>query len=271
MDQYMQNQVWFIIYNTEILLNKNNLFPNEKEVQCIFNDFIRYFLLGTYNNQEYYCAEIIHKNNYTNKFHTVSFRQALSLVYPDEYAMAVKALSIINWDKNHQFCGRCGKNTVYQDNKFERTCLFCKIHFYPRISPSIIVLIYKGDHLVMARSPHFQPGVYALIAGFVEAGENVEEAVHREVKEEIGLEIKNLSYFGSQPWPFPDSLMLAFIAEYQSGDIVIDTNEIEEAGWYKFDNLPGRPSNSISIASKLIDYFIKHCQESQKKSPHYLK
>jgi NAD+ diphosphatase len=100
------------------------------------------------------------------------------------------------------------------------------------------------------------PGVYGLIAGFVEVGETIEDAVHREVKEEVGLRIKNLAYFGSQPWPFPDALMIGFIAEYDSGDLVIDNDEIEAAGWYRYDNLPGRPSVPISIAARLLDHFI---------------
>ena len=108
----------------------------------------------------------------------------------------------------------------------------------------------------MARSPHFPPGVYGLIAGFVDVGENIEEAVHREVKEEVGLQIKNLLYYGSQPWPFPDSLMLAFTADYASGEIVMDQDEIEDAGWYRHDNLPGLPSVALSIAMKLIDDFV---------------
>jgi NAD+ diphosphatase len=117
-------------------------------------------------------------------------------------------------------------------------------------------LIHRDDQILMARSPHFPPGVYGLIAGFVEAGESVEEAVHREVKEEVGLAIKNLRYFGSQAWPFPDSLMIGFFAEYESGDLLIDHSEIEEAGWYHYDQLPGHPSVTISIAYKLIKAFI---------------
>ena len=109
----------------------------------------------------------------------------------------------------------------------------------------------------MARSPHFAPGVFGLIAGFVEIGESLEEAVFREVKEEVSLDIKNIRYFTSQPWPFPDSLMVGFIADYAGGDIQIDHREIESAGWYRYDHLPGRPSSGISIASKLLEHFIR--------------
>ena len=121
----------------------------------------------------------------------------------------------------------------------------------------MIVLIHQDDHLLMARSAHFPPGVYGLIAGFVEAGESIEEAVHREVKEEVGLTIKSLVYCGSQPWPFPDSLMMAFTADYEAGEITMDQVEIEDAGWYKYDKLPGLPSMALSIAMKLIDDFVR--------------
>jgi NAD+ diphosphatase len=117
----------------------------------------------------------------------------------------------------------------------------------------------------MARSPHFIPGAYGLIAGFIEVGESIEEAVHREVKEEVSINIKNLRYFGSQPWPFPDSLMIGFIADYASGEINIDHEEIEAAGWYKFDNLPGRPSTRISIASQLIEHFVAEQRQKSLK------
>ncbi|EKD73866.1 MAG: phosphohydrolase (MutT/NUDIX family protein) [uncultured bacterium] len=112
----------------------------------------------------------------------------------------------------------------------------------------------------MARSYHFAPGTYGLIAGFVEIGESVEEAVHREVIEETGITIKNIQYFGSQPWPFPDSLMLAFTAQYASGTLTVNTTELEEANWYRFDHLPGRPGAHLSIANQLIDHFIKSQQ-----------
>ncbi|ETO92358.1 NAD(+) diphosphatase [Legionella oakridgensis] len=256
---------WLIIQNNDsVLLSKNNTLLNGNDIACLSAYFTRSFQLGILKDTEYFCAEIHAKQSAFNEFNAVSLRQALSLLTPDEYGMGVKAYSVINWDKNHQFCGRCGARTIHQNKHFERTCLSCRISFFPRISPSIIVLIHKGDQLVMARSSHFSAGIYGLIAGFVEAGESLENAVHREVKEEIGLEIKNLSYFGSQPWPFPDSLMLAFTAEYASGDLVIDKNEIEEAGWYRYDNLPGRPSMAISIASTLLDNFINVCQEKYK-------
>jgi NAD+ diphosphatase len=253
--------IWVIIQNNELILNKDGALPTGQDITSLVAFFIRYFRLGLFNGKEYFCAEINADCIIVSEFTTVPLRKALTLFHPDQYGIGVKAYSVINWDKNHQYCGCCGGPTVHQGNSFERICPSCQVSFFPRISPSIIVLVHKEDHLVMARSPHFPPGVYGLIAGFVEAGESLEEAACREVQEEVGLQIKNLSYFGSQPWPFPDSLMVAFTAEYDSGEIVIDENEIESASWYRYNNLPGRPSTSISIAAILLDSFVGLCNE----------
>lgn len=262
----MDKTCWFIIQNQEyVLLTKQHTFPTQGDILSLETYFLRQFGLGQANEIDYFCAEI-NLSIHLNDFHAVSLKEALSMVYPEQYAMGVKAYSVMHWDRNHQFCGRCATPTIHRTPHFERVCPSCKLSFFPRISPSIIVLIHRGDELIMARSPHFMPGIYGLIAGFVEMGESLEEAIHREVKEEVGLQIKNLIYRGSQPWPFPDSLMLGFTAEYASGELVIDQNEIEAAGWYRYDNLPGRPSLSFSIGSKLLDDFVQLCTERKKKS-----
>ena len=253
----MSLSIWFIVQNDGLLLLKNdNILPNDIDIKPMVPSFLRQLNLGAHHHINYYCAEISPEVAIPDVFHVIPLRQALSIFHCDMYGMAVKAYSVINWDKNHQFCSRCGCVTEHQAKVFERLCTSCRLAFYPRISPSIIVLIKRDDHLLMARSPHFSPGVYGLIAGFVDVGESAEDAVHREVFEEVGLKIKNLSYFGSQQWPFPDSLMIAFTADYASGEIVIDNIEIEAAGWYKYDNLPGLPSVAISIGSRLINEFV---------------
>jgi NAD+ diphosphatase len=139
-----------------------------------------------------------------------------------------------------------------------KECPECKRLEFPRLSPAIIVLIERDDALLLARSARFPGAFFSVLAGFVEPGESLEEAVHREVMEETGITVKNIRYFGSQPWPFPDSLMIGFTAQYESGKIKIDGEEIVEAGWYRVDSLPQLPGK-VSIARQLIDYFIgKH-------------
>lgn len=257
-------EYWLIFQNNCLLIAKEaneNKLPTTPFVSDIKNSLLRQHFLGHFYHSDVYCAELHTECSVPENLTSVPFKQALELL-GNWYTIAAKAFGILNWDKNHQYCGRCGNITVQQSNTFERICSACALAFYPRISPSIIVLIQKDDQILMARSHHFIPGVYGLIAGFVEAGESIEDAVHREVKEEVAIEIKNLRYFGSQSWPFPDSLMIAFIADYASGDLTINPIEIEEAGWYSVDNLPGHPSSSISIAKKLIDHFIS---EQKKK------
>lgn len=255
---------WFIVQNDGLLLlKKNNSLPNDTDVASLSPRFLRQINIGDFNHSHYCCAELSSEEDIPDIFHVLSLRQALALFTQGMYGMAVKAYSVINWDKNHQFCSRCGRTTVQQAKGFERLCTSCALPFFPRISPSIIVLIKKEDHLLMARSPHFLHGVYGLIAGFVDVGESAEDAVHREVMEEVGLQVKNLTYFDSQPWPFPDSLMLAYTADYASGEIAIDNVEIEAAGWYKYDSLPGRPSVATSIASKLINHFVESYSQRQ--------
>lgn len=258
---------WYIFQADKLLLmnHHNEPFWVPEILSHLKLSFIRQHHLGLFNQINCYCAELDSEATLPTEVQAIGLRQVFTILDISWYTAAVKAYSILNWDRNHQFCGRCGQYTVHKPGAFERVCPSCHLALYPRISPSIIVRIRKGDQILMARSPHFRPGAYGLIAGFVEAGENVEETVHREVKEEVGITITNLKYFGSQAWPFPDALMIAFTADYLAGELVLDAHEIEDANWYTYNNIPGRPSHSISIAHKLIDDFIT--EQTKKAQP----
>ncbi len=183
-------------------------------------------------------------------------RQVYGRLDEDLFWLAARAIQIVDWDRTHQFCSRCGTPTVQRETERSKECPKCgQIHF-PRLAPAVIVLIERGDQLLMARSRHFTPGVFSILAGFVEPGETLEEAVAREVKEESGILVKDIRYFGSQPWPFPHSLMIGFTAKYAGGEITLEDSELEAAGWYAVDNLPPQPGK-ISIARKLIDAFVE--------------
>ena len=171
------------------------------------------------------------------------------------WKLAGKAVQIVEWERNHRFCGRCGSRTERQPAELSRTCPVCGLQQFPRISPAVIVRVERGDQILLARSPHFAPGVYSTLAGFVEPGESLEETVRREIKEEVGIAVTNLRYFGSQPWPFPHSLTIGFVADYESGEITPQEGEIEDARWFTVDDLPGLPSK-YSIARALIEEFI---------------
>ena len=256
MQSSTKKEYWCLFIGDQVALVKDSLIFNES-----VHEKIKIHKLLDQADLVVYCAEINTSHALSKEYTFIPLKKALDTLDPQWYGIATKAFAVLNWDKNHQFCGRCG--AVLRDHQahnplaFERECPNCQLLFYPRISPSVIVRIRKGDKILMARSPHFPPGAFGLIAGFVEAGESLEEAVHREVQEEVGIRINNLHYFGSQPWPFPDSLMVGFTADYQSGELVIDKTELEQAGWYRYDKLPGRPSTRTSISTKLIDDFIQ--------------
>jgi NAD+ diphosphatase len=167
------------------------------------------------------------------------------------WALAGRAVQIVEWSRTHRYCGRCGTPTELVPGERAMACPACSLRAYPRLSPAVIMLVHNGDELLLARGRLFPVPMYSALAGFVEPGESIEEAVRREVAEEVGVDIGRLDYFGSQPWPFPNSLMLGFFAEYVGGDIVIDETEIVDANWYRYDQLPNVPGE-ISIASKLI-------------------
>ncbi len=179
-------------------------------------------------------------------------RPLFAIAGPQAFALAGRATSLMNWRKNHRYCGHCASPTAAKSGEFAMQCPACGLLAYPRISPAVMVLIARGNELLLARSPHFKPGVFSALAGFVEAGETLEQCAVREVREEVGIEIANLRYFQSQPWPFPDSLMLAFFADYAGGTITPDPSEIEAAGWFARDALPPLP-DPVSIARRLID------------------
>jgi NAD+ diphosphatase len=173
----------------------------------------------------------------------------------DVYKKLGYAAQISTWAREHRFCGSCGLPMQQVQGERAMYCEHCNLRHYPRISPSMIVLVTRGDEILLARSPRFVTGVYSTLAGFAEPGESVEDCVRREVMEEVQLKVKNIQYMGSQCWPFPHSMMLGFHAEYESGDIVPQVDEIEDAGWFHVTDLPPLPANR-SIARYLIDSYL---------------
>ncbi|WP_271408176.1 NAD(+) diphosphatase [Pseudomonas sp. Q1-7] len=182
-------------------------------------------------------------------------RQVMLQGDADIFRMLGYASQIGTWADQHRFCGSCGQRMEPVPGERAMRCPSCDVHHYPRLSPSMIVLVSRGDELLLARSPRFVSGVYSTLAGFVEPGESVEACVAREVREEVGVEIGNIQYIASQNWPFPHSLMLGFHAEYRSGDIVPQPGEIEDARWFPVDALPPLPAQR-SIARYLIDLYV---------------
>jgi NAD+ diphosphatase len=171
------------------------------------------------------------------------------------FGVAGRAVQIVHFASVHRFCGRCATATARAVGDHGLRCPRCELTVYPPVSPAIIVLVRRGAEALLARSGRFTTGFYSTLAGFVEPGESLEETLRREVREEVGVEITNIRYFGSQPWPFPHSLMVGFVADHAGGDIVVDGKEIEDARWFRADALPPVPPR-LSIARRLIDAWV---------------
>ncbi len=182
-------------------------------------------------------------------------RVAYHRLAPVDFRAAGTARQHVEWLRTHRFCGACGAETRRDPSHPSLTCTACGQHHFPRVAPAVIVLVQRDAHALLGRSHRFPEGVYSTLAGFVEAGESLEECIHREIEEEVGVTVGNLRYFGSQPHPFPNSLMVGFVADWVSGDIRIDDNELADAQWFHRGALPGLP-HRMSIAHALIQDFV---------------
>lgn len=225
--------------------------PEELGLQPIF---ARY--LGKYASAYCFVAAL---GDTPQDLENMEFRDLRSLfgaLDDDIFCLAGRAIQIIHWHREHRFCGKCGTAMVDRRSELARKCPNCNFISYPRLSPAVIMSIVRDNHILLARAPRFPAGMYSTLAGFVEPGETLEEAVSREVFEEVGLGVDNIQYVASQPWPFPHSLMIGFTSTYKSGEMLIDDKELEDARWFSVTDLPVLPS-SLSIARLLIENFIK--------------
>lgn len=259
MNKQTEPKLWFIFQGDDILLQQNSteyVIPKITALDSLGISILHQQYLGIYQGMHCAFAEIDHQVLIPPGFSFHSLKQAYNLINnSDLFLIASRAKQLLWWDKSSHFCGFCGTKTVRSEIERAKICPQCHHHFFPQVAPVIMVRITQGDKILLARSHHFTPGVYSVLAGFIEPGETAEEAVIREVREEVGLEIKNIVYFGSQPWPFPSNLMLGFTAEYASGSIKMDLKEIEDAQWFSFYELPTLPQK-ISLARQLIDDLI---------------
>jgi NAD+ diphosphatase len=217
---------------------------------------LRRLYLGLLNGQQCWVAELPKEAHAPAGMSWEGLRTLFSVLDDAHFALAGRALQLVDWDRTHQFCGRCGARTQAHREERVRVCPGCKLSAYPRVAPAVMALVRREKQILLARSPHFPPGMYSALAGFVEPGESLEQCLAREVAEEVGVEIAKPSYFASQSWPFPHSLMIAFVCDWVRGEIKPQETEIEEAKWFEVLQLPKLPSK-ISIARKLIDAVVK--------------
>jgi NAD+ diphosphatase len=251
---------WFIFKKDEILLSdsgKGPCIPLISGPEALQVDPVRTQYLGLLDDRPCYAAEIGAQEGVIEGVTFQPLRALFGTIPDDLFNVAFRAAMILHWDKTQQFCGQCGGKTRPSGTERAKVCGVCGATSYPRISPAIIVAVINDRSILLAHSNRFTHDFYSVLAGFVEPGETLEECVAREVKEEVGIDIRNIRYFGSQPWPFPDSLMIGFIADYAGGEITVDNHEVCEARWFTASNLPKIPGK-ISISRQLIDWFVEN-------------
>lgn len=212
--------------------------------------------LGKLNDVDLWVRALEFQDGLPETYQWLGLRSQLELLSPDAFQLAGRALQIARWFYDHRFCGRCGSLTNQDSLDFARVCQSCSLRFYPRISPCMIVLVTRGDEILLAHHHRASRVMYTTLAGFIEAGEGVEECIRREVMEEVGVNVGKLEYFRSQPWPFPSQLMLGFFAEYETGEIVVDPIEIIDAKWFRYDQLPQVPATA-TVAGQLIAHYVE--------------
>ena len=254
-EQGSADDLFFLFQGAELLVipdNESVVVPRRHQLQLLGSAPEQTHYLGSIGNVGCFAAPLAEDHNVPAEWGRFGLRALFSRLGDPLFAVAGRGIQVLQWDETHRFCGRCGQPTERSSVERSRVCPACDLTSYPRLAPAMMALVRRGNELLLARSPHFPEGMFSALAGFVEPGESLEETLHREVREEVGIAITNLRYFGSQPWPFPHSLMIAFVADYLSGEITPQPGEIEAAEWFGIDRLPRLP-HRISIARQLID------------------
>ncbi|MBK5241886.1 NAD(+) diphosphatase [Clostridium sp.] len=250
--------IYFLFYKNELLVkSKDNsaVIPTFIDLENLELISIQYF--GSINGLNCFCGQLDKDTIIPSSMYFSKLKALTHKLSEDMFWISGRAIQIVNFYTAHKYCGICGSLTHNLEGERAMKCPKCNFVNYPRISPAIIVAVIKENKLLLAHNNGFPKDLYSVVAGFVEAGETLEDCVIREVSEETGINVKNIKYFGNQPWPFPNSLMIGFTAEYESGEINVDGKEIDSANFYTSRDMPLTP-DSISIAKKLIDWFTKN-------------
>jgi len=253
-----ESAYWFLFNSNELLveIHKQQVkIPFSPSLEDLKVTPIRFQYLGTFNGHPCYSGELS-PGEVPEGMVFKDLRSLYEVIDEDMYLLAGRASQIVNWDRTHQFCGQCGAPTMTKDDEMAKVCPECGFTSFTRLSPAVITAIIKDGKLLMALHKRTPGNMYGLIAGFVEPGETLTEAVQRETMEEVGLKVKNVQYFGSQPWPYPNSLMIGFTADYDSGEIKVDGKEIIDAQFFGADEIPLAPSQ-MSIAGELIQWYLE--------------
>lgn len=256
--------LWFIFNGDKLLLAVNSASArplDTAEIEALGPLPERAHLLGFLDGQACLAVELAAGANPETlqgpapRPPAVDLRQAYGMLPELEYAIAGYASQVLHWDRTTHFCPVCGTRVEQLETERAKRCPACGFLQYPRVSPAIITLIYRPGQVLLTRQASWPQGRYSLVAGFVEAGESLEECLRREVAEEVGVAVDEIRYLGSQPWPFPHQLMVGFLARYQAGEVAIDAAELEHAAWFDLDALPDLPP-PLSISRRILDWHL---------------
>ncbi len=232
---------WFIFDKSKLLVKSDQdgyRLPDADTLgQNGFLPAVRLYL-GSLQDQLCYAARLAPHDSPPADCEWMDLRALAGLISDELFWIAGRANHLLDWDQTHRYCGRCGGPTQDKSDERAKICPDCNLVNYPRLSPAVIVAVIKEDRILLARNKRFRAPFHSVLAGFVEPGETLEQCVRREIKEEVGLDVKNIRYFGSQPWPFPNSLMVGFMADYAAGEIQVDNAELMEADWFSAQSLP---------------------------------
>lgn len=248
---------WFAFYKSDLLLEKqaDGTYTIPQGVKCPVNNAGCY--VHDIDTDSSHAVKTFHMTvppEENGKYELCPLRRSYNMLPLELYLEAGKCEEILYWDATTQYCGTCG-SPMRINTGISKICDKCHREIWPQLATAVICLVHKGDEILLVRAHNFRGNFHGLVAGFVETGETLEHAVEREIAEETGLTVRNIEYFGSQPWPYPNGLMVGFYAEYAGGDIRIQEEELKTAGWFSIDNLPVIPEK-LSIARKLIDNWL---------------
>jgi len=250
--------LWFVFSGDEMLVKEDDregIIPRLEELDELSGSLMMRRYIGMLNGIPCHAGEVPAAARAPRRMSFQGLRTLLGTLDEGLFPVAGRAFQVIDWDRAHQFCGRCGGHIRLMLEERAKVCPSCGLVSHPEVTPAVIMAVTRGREILLARSHRFRGSFFSVLAGFVEPGETLEECVHREVREEVGIEIDTLRYFGSQPWPFPHSLMVGFTAEYAGGEIMIDDAEISDAGWFTPETLPEIPRTG-TIARRLIEWFL---------------
>ena len=247
-----------ILKNQEFLTSKASeiLLFEDEDLQWSEMTFVDKQFIGYLNDKPCFLNVLNSESILSEETMLTPLRGLLGRMPDALFTICSRSLQLSDWKRNNQFCGVCGSPMNSHETERAMFCECNNLLIYPKISPCIIVLVTKGEEMLLAHNKNFPGTFYSTLAGFIEAGESAEAAIHREIYEEVKVKVQNIEYFGSQSWPFPSQLMLGYHAEYSGGEIQPDGVEIDHADWFHFEDLPQVPTGNISISGQLIESYL---------------